>query len=374
MKSFNLGGRGALASVLVAAALANPVLASAEVLRAASGAPPTHPGHDPMYTTFVAALDEASEGGLTAQLLGTEVATMRGAISNLQGGILDVANVLTLYFPAEFPNNMLISELAVLGQSGQAMTGAVTEYLMSCSACLEEFTSKGLVYLGTGATASYQLLTRRPITTLDEMRGLRVRSGGAPFTRFAEAMGIVPVEITLDEEYEAVASGLIDGLMNPPVNLMNGRLYEILGHVTELNIGTFHAASGFTVRQQTWQRLNVEQRGQLLRAAVAGIAASAPGFDAVNALALEHAEVHQPNAEVVAAVDGYRQQAVEDTIQMGADHYNLENAAAEIERFVALVDKWNGIIAEIGPDDQPAMIERLYQEVFNNVDLSTYGM
>ncbi|TWG49532.1 C4-dicarboxylate TRAP transporter substrate-binding protein [Aminobacter sp. J44] len=374
MKTWKFSARTSLGSLFALAMLVGPHAVSAETLRAASGSPPGHAAHDPMYTTFASTLEEVSGGAMNVQLMGTEVATLRGAISNLQGGILDVGNLLTLYFPAEFPNNMVVSELAVLGQSGQAMSGAVTEYLLSCEACLEEFTSKGLVYLGTGSTSSYQLLSNKPVTSVEDLRGLRVRSGGAPFTRFAEAMGLVPVEITMDEEYEAVASGLIDGLLNPPVNLLNGKLYEILKHVTELNIGTFHASSGFTVRQETWRRLSVEQRGQLMRAAIAGVAISAPGFDAMDAEALEHVEVHQPDAGLTEAVNAYRTKVLADAAKMGVEQYKVSESQAEIDRFARLVDKWNAIIAEIGPKDHKAMADRLYKEVFADIDLSTYGM
>src|SRR5690606_37022540 len=123
--------------------------ASALELRVGSGGPPTHPSNDPTYTTFIEKLGEVSGGAMTARHLGLEVATLANAKSNVQSGVLDVGNLLMLYFAADFPRSMIVSELATLGTSGQAMSGAVTEYLLNCAPCIEEFSRQGLVYLGT---------------------------------------------------------------------------------------------------------------------------------------------------------------------------------------------------------------------------------
>jgi len=112
----------------------------------------------------------------------------------------------------------------------------------------------------------------------------------------------------------------------------------------------------------------------LMRAAIAGVAISAPGFDAMDAEALEHVEVHQPDAGLTEAVNAYRTKVLADAAKMGVEQYKVSESQAEIDRFARLVDKWNAIIAEIGPKDHKAMADRLYKEVFADIDLSTYGM
>lgn len=366
-----LGKMAAAAALLAVGLMGGAGAGQARELRAGSGANlPVAPAR--VFFTYIDALAEVSKGALTIRHLGPEVAPLKNAISNLQSGVIDVGNVLTLYFPAEFPNYMLISELAVLGKNGQAMSGAVTEYIMTCAPCMKEFTDKGLVYMGSGASSSYQLISRTPIVSLADLQGVKLRSPGGSFTRWAESMGAVPMEISFNEEYEAAASGLINGMMNPAGNVLNGKLYEILPNVTMMNIGTFHAGSQFTMRRQTWDSLSAEERGWMFKAAGAGIASSLPTFKTADTEGLSHVTVNQPDQTLLDAHAKAQEDGIRAAIEAGKTRYNVANPEADVARFVELVNKWNAIVAEIGEDNVEAMRARLDAEIFSKLDLSSY--
>jgi TRAP-type C4-dicarboxylate transport system substrate-binding protein len=364
-------GKIAFGAAVLAAGVALGSMAMAKELRGGSGANLPHPAAQ-LFFKMIDTVKEVSGGELTVRHLGPEVAPLRGAIANLQSGVIEIGNVLTLYFPAEFPNFTLISELAVLGKSGQAMSGAVTEYIATCEPCQKEFKDKGLVFLGSGASSSYQILTRDPVISLADLKGKKLRSGGAPFTRWAQSVGAVPMEISFNEEFEAAASGLIDGMMNPSGNLLNGKLYEIIGNVTMLNIGTFHAGSQFTVRRQAWEGMSEQEKKWLMQAAAAGAASALPGFKVADTEALKHVKVHEPDASLAEAHAAAQKDAIAAAIEAGKTRYGIANPEADVERFVGLVDKWNKIVAEIGEDNQEAMTQKLMDEVFSKLDLASY--
>ncbi len=365
-------GKIALGAAVIAAGVAlGSMTASAKELRAGSGANLPHPAAKLFYKAMDT-IKEVSGGALTIRHLGPEVAPLRGAISNLQSGVIEFGNVLTLYFPAEFPNFMLIAELAVLGESGQAMSGAVTEYITTCEPCLKEFKDKGLVFLGSGVSSSYQIMTRDPVVSLADLKGKKLRSAGAPFTRWAESVGAVPMEISFNEEFEAAASGLIDGMMNPVGNLMNGKLYEIIGNVTLLNIGTFHSGSQFTVRRQAWDSLTADEKKWMVQGASAGVASALPYFKVADTEAMKHVKVHKPDETLAKAHEAAQQAAIAATIEAGKTRYMVANPEADVKRFIALVDKWNKIVAEIGEDNEEAMRQKLQEEVYSKIDLTTY--
>jgi TRAP-type C4-dicarboxylate transport system substrate-binding protein len=252
------------------------------------------------------------------------------------------------------------------------MSGAVTEYIMTCEPCMKEFTDKGLVYMGSGASSSYQIISRNPILSLADIKGVKLRSPGGSFTRWAEAMGAVPVEISFNEEFEAAASGLVDGLMDPAGNLLNGKMHEILPYVTWLNIGTFHAGSQFTVRRESWDAMTPEEKQWMVAAVEAGIASSLPTFKAADDEGLKHATINQPDATLLEAHKAAQKMAIDQAIEAGKTRYNIADPEAAVARFVELVNKWNGIVAEIGEDNQEAMRQKLHDEVFSKLDLATY--
>ncbi len=71
----------------------------------------------------------------------------------------------------------------------------------------------------------------------------------------------------------------------------------------------------------------------------------------------------QPDADFLAASDAF---AAEDVAARVAES---ELSA----QFAALVEKWTGIVAEVGEDPE-ALAARAYDEIWANVDLSTYGL
>lgn len=364
----------ALAAAMAMMVTAGPV--GAVELRAASGAPPVHPANDPMYTSFVAALAAQPDADITARLMGLEVATLREMVPNLQSGVLDVGNVLTAYFPGDFPQNNLLTDLAALGKNGQAMTGAVTEYTVNCPECLAEFTNQDMIYLGSSSTSTFWLQSSKPITSMADLKGLRVRAGAAPFFRWAEAMGLSPQNISFNEEFEALSTGLLDGTLAPPTNLTTSRLLDVIKYSVAVPIGTTHSAA-FSIRKETWQSLNPAQKRALVKASLTGLASFAPAMLKEDEHALVEAkkagvEVIDPPADIAKANLDYEVAAMEQAAKIGQEN-GIADAADRVARFAALVKKWRGLVEPIGNDAQ-AMADLMDKEIWSKVDLDSYGM
>ena len=179
-----------VAATVMLAASAGSVLALE--LRVASGGPPAHPSYNPMYLTFMRDLPKLSGGALTTKHFGLEVANLRSMPALLKSGVIDVGNVLPGYFPADFPSFALIAELAPLGQSGSAMAAATSEFFATCAPCLKEFTNRGILYTASASTPSYDIMsTRKPVRTVADLKGMRLRSPGGSFSRWIKAMGAI---------------------------------------------------------------------------------------------------------------------------------------------------------------------------------------
>ena len=121
-----------------------------------------------------------------------------------------------------------------------AVAAALTEYTVKCQRCQKEMFDFGIVYLGSGSSDPYMLLTKEPVTTAADLKGVRLRSGGAPYSRWAENFGAVPVSISVLETFEAMSQGTIDGTMASINDLLAFRLVDLVKDVTVLKIGTYH--------------------------------------------------------------------------------------------------------------------------------------
>ncbi|KAA9007859.1 TRAP transporter substrate-binding protein DctP [Histidinibacterium aquaticum] len=369
-----LGTTLAMASAIAIAA----GTADARDLRVASGAPPPHPATSHLYNGLVENLEAQDEADLTATFLGPEVVSLGQMKDALQTGLVDVGNLLPLYFPAELPNLALAGELSLSGTDPHAMGAALTEYIVSCEACQQEMNDFGMVFLGSGSSDPYVLITNQPVESMDDVAGLRLRSGGAPFSRWAENFGATPVAIGVGETFEAMSQGTIDGTIASIGDLLSFRLVELAEQVTAVPLGTYFSTSNFTTALGTWQDMSPEEREVLARAANLANANFTQqwGYDFPAAAEEAATEAGITMAEApedfVTASEEFGIADRETAAQVSMERFGMEDASERVEEFVGLIDKWTAISEELD-HDEAAMAERVWEEVWSDVDFSTYG-
>ncbi|CAD7051043.1 C4-dicarboxylate ABC transporter substrate-binding protein [Pseudorhizobium halotolerans] len=366
---------GILAGIAALAA----TTADARELRIAPGAPPAHPSHSHLYSKLAELLPEVSGGNLTAQVLGPEVVGLGQMKDGLQSQLVEIGNLLPLYFPADLPNMSLAGELALSGREPHAMAAAMTEYMVTCDTCQEELKKFGVTYLGSGSSDVYALLTNKPVRTAEDVKGLRLRSGGAPFSRWAEHFGAVPANIGVGDTFESMSQGVIDGSMASIGDLLSFRLVELVKNITFVPLGTYHATSDFTVANTTWESLSAEERKQLATAANEanviftqrwGYEMAAEAKAAAEKAGIEFVE---PDPTFVEAVEAFAEADKETAAKVSQERFGFADAAERVARFSDLVEKWTGIVKEANSDPQE-IAKRLDEEVWSKVDFETYGM
>jgi TRAP-type transport system periplasmic protein len=353
-------------------------LQAAAQIRAAPGVPPAHPSYSHTYVPFLDYIVEESDGALSAVIVGPEVVNLGQMRDALQSELAQVGLLLPLYFPADLPYMSNVAEAALIGVNPHAMASALTEYIVTCEPCQEELRNFGIVYLGSGSTNTYHFLTRRPIESLADLQGLRLRSGGAPWSRWAENVGAVAVNLPVGETFEAFSQGTIDGTMASLADLLSFRLVELATHINTMEMGTYHATSNFTVTQTTWDGLSAEERAAFARAANRANADMTQrwAFEMTDmaVAAAEEAGITftDPADDLVEAFTEFAQADTETVARLSAERFGIDDAQEQVERFLELVEKWDAIVEEIGPD-APAIAQRVREEVWDHVDFETYG-
>ncbi|MCT8990537.1 C4-dicarboxylate TRAP transporter substrate-binding protein [Chelativorans sp. SCAU2101] len=351
----------------------------AEELRLAPGAPPSHPAHTPLYVTLAEELPKETDGTLTGNILGPEVANVGNMKGALQSGVVQVGNLLPLYFPGDLPNSALMGDLAFLGRDPQVMGAAMTEYVVTCEDCQEEFKKLGAVFAGAGSSDVYVLLTTKPVRTPDDIKGMRLRSGGSPFARWAEYIGASPVNVPVNDTFESMSQGVIDGTMGSAADLTSYRLIDLAKYIIDLPLGTYHATVNFAVNTDAWKAMSPEQRRGFVRAAnKANIAFTQTwGYERSN-VAREEAEkagleVIKPDQALFDVTESFVEDDLKAVVGIAESQYGITDAEAKIARFRELVEKWTKIIDEVGHEPE-AIAAATQKEVWDKVDYESYGM
>jgi tripartite ATP-independent transporter DctP family solute receptor len=117
-------------------------------------------------------------------------------------------------------------------------------------------------YAGGGVR---NLIVNKPVSNMDELRGLRIRVMGAPIqTSIFQAISAAPTVIAYSEVYSAIQTGVIEAAENESIGIQQMKFYEV---GPEISL-TQHA---ITVRPiafsgKTFRRLAVELQEIVLRA------------------------------------------------------------------------------------------------------------
>jgi TRAP-type C4-dicarboxylate transport system substrate-binding protein len=323
-------------------------------------------------------LPEESAGRLGGTMVGPEVVNLVQMKDALQSQIAEVGNLLPLFFPADLPNMALAGELSLTSSNSQAAAAAMTEWVVTCAPCQQEMRNFGVVYLGSGASDGYEILSTKPVRTAEDLKGLRLRSGGAPWARFAENFGAVPAQIQVNDQFEAMSQGVIDGTMASIADLVSFRLVELVKHVTLMPMGLYQSTSNFATANAAWDSLSPEDRAAMVRAANRANAdfTNRWGRDMpIEAEAAARAagiEIIEADASLVEAVRAFAATEYETAARVAQERFGFTDAADRVARFRDLYTKWDAIANEVN-SDPAAMAERVYAEVWSKVDLATYG-
>jgi TRAP-type transport system periplasmic protein len=109
----------------------------------------------------------------------------------------------------------------------KVVTGPVGQQI---SQNIEEKTQlKPLAYFGRGAR---NLTSNRPISTLDELSGLKMRVPNVPlFVAFWDALGAKPSPMAFSEVFTALQNHTIEAQENPLALIKSGSLFEVQSHL-----------------------------------------------------------------------------------------------------------------------------------------------
>jgi len=89
----------------------------------------------------------------------------------------------------------------------------------------------GMVVIGTCGGSTRHLIANKPMRNMKELAGYKIRVIGAPIqAKIFSALGAKPSVIAYNEVYNAIQSGVIEGLENEAPAVLNSKFYEVAPH------------------------------------------------------------------------------------------------------------------------------------------------
>jgi len=162
-------------------------------------------------------------------------------------GLSDMGYFTATWTPGRFPlTDVLSLAVSVDGKDiGTDLGNAMYKRVL-----YKEFPGVKMIELN-GCIQAF-LWTTKPVRSLEDCKGLRIRSPGGHQTNYIKALGAEPVFMPLGDVYLAMETGTIDGLVTCAPLVLAFKLYEVAKHGV---ITTFGCVSeGVIMNQKSWDR------------------------------------------------------------------------------------------------------------------------
>ena len=218
------------------------------------------PGHPlSLGTQKFAELVAARSGGKIkvkeygASILGSDTQQ----ISALQGGVQEMVLPSTTVVAA------LAKEMSLIDVPFSLNTPQQADALLQGpfgKALMQRLPEKGVVALDYWETGFRNFTnSRRPINTIDDVKGLKIRVLGAPlFVESFSALGTNPVPMAFGELYGALESHAVDAQENPSSMILSSKFYEVQKYMSVTN--HVYTANIVLISKKFWDKLSTTEQ------------------------------------------------------------------------------------------------------------------
>jgi TRAP-type C4-dicarboxylate transport system substrate-binding protein len=246
-------------AVLAAAALAGMSTATAQTkLTMSSWVSPTHPLTKNVLAVWGEQVEKATNGRVKLQMLPKHPSAPPGTFDAVKDGLVDVSYVTASYTPARHVLPLL-PELPGAGATATINSTAYSRIHWKYLHAAGEY--KGVKLLGVFTHGPGQMFnTKHPIAKVEDLAGMKIRSGGGISEEMARALGASAFVKPAPESYELLSSGVADGTFFPTESIISFKLGPVIKYATLFPGGFYSSAFGFFMNEDKWNKLSKEDQ------------------------------------------------------------------------------------------------------------------
>jgi len=165
----------------------------------------------------------------------------------VKNGLSDMGYFTATWTPGRFPLSDVLS-LATWTDGKDVATEIGNK--MHDKVLHKEF--EGVKVLELNGCIQSFVWSKRPVRTMEDMKGLKLRSPGGHQTNYIKALGAEPVFMPLGDVYLALETGTIDGVVTCSPLVLAFKLHEVVKHGVVATFGC--VTEGVVMNQKSWER------------------------------------------------------------------------------------------------------------------------
>lgn len=218
---------------------------------------------------WTAEVEKATGGRVKFQVLPKHPSAPPGSFDAVKDGLMDLTYVTASYTPARHVMPT-IAELPGMGDTSEVNSVAYSRIHWKHLNKVGEY--KGVKLLGVFTHGPGQMFTKKPIKSIDDLRGLKIRTGGGVAESVANAIGAVAFVKPAPESYELLKSGVADGTFFPIESVISFKLDTVVTQATMFPGGMYSSSFGFFMNEDKWAKLPKQDQAAIEKLAIEHVA------------------------------------------------------------------------------------------------------
>lgn len=238
-------------------------------LTVASSHPTTIPWIELIQTTFMPEVDRilAAQGNYQIawqEAFGGQLYRANATLTSVEEGVTDIGWVFSYLEGAKMPLSQVTAYTPFSTNNVPAQLETMRELYQEVPEFRQEWEQYNLVFLGATASDSYDLYTKREITSLDHLNGMKISAPGV-LGSWLRGVGANAVDGALTTFYTDIQTGVSDGVLSVALGVLPTKIYEVAPYVIKANMGVVFSG-GLAINGDIWADLPEEVQEALLAA------------------------------------------------------------------------------------------------------------
>ncbi|MDN7244624.1 TRAP transporter substrate-binding protein DctP [Planococcus shenhongbingii] len=212
--------------------------------------PSTHQFHKEVVEPWAKEVEEKTDGRVKVNIYNSgALGTLSTAYEDIQGAVYDIGYVSPSLHPDTelFPLSIgdLPFGLSAPSDSTKVLTPFIETYMAD--------TLEDVVPIGVSATDSYQLYSKEPVETVEDVKNQKIIASGYQRVDLVGLWDAVPVTLGLEEIYTSLDRNTVNQATYTSIGAVGLKLFEVAPYMTKIDMG--NTALFYLMNKRTFEAL-----------------------------------------------------------------------------------------------------------------------
>ncbi|MEC8120678.1 MAG: TRAP transporter substrate-binding protein [Pseudomonadota bacterium] len=239
-------------AALVPLALAGNAVAADKTLTISSWAGPGHTMNANVFPMMISEMESCSGGSLSGKVE-FGLASPPAQYDTIRDGVADIGWIVFGYTPGKFETTKLAELPGNTGNATEMSVAFQKTYDKYLAAAKE---AKGVNIMANFVHGPGNVNTTKPISSYADLVGMKMRVGGGVANDVGTALGVAGVNMPAPAVYEAISSGVTEGVFFPMETMYAFKIAELAKYTYSNPQGMYTTAFGLIMNADTYADLS----------------------------------------------------------------------------------------------------------------------